>query len=347
MTKSKNIIVVDAMGGDFAPISEVEGGLLAIQENVNQAIPLSIIYVGVREKIEEAINNSTIENKQELLKNTEIVDASEVITMHDDPVVALKTKKDSSMVKGLHLHKEGKADAYISAGNTGATLSIATIMLGRIEGVARPTIGAFLPTSKNIPTFLIDVGATVECKSKFLYEYAVMGAIFYSIIAKTENPSIGLLNVGEEPTKGTAEHIEAYNKLKASNLNFYGNVEGGDIFTRKTDVVVADGYVGNVILKFAESMPILLSLSLKNYAINHPDKVKQIETTANTIKEVLVGLNPEAAGGVPLLGVKGNVIIGHGHSTPTAIKNMITAARTLINENLCSKIENEINKGNL
>lgn len=343
MTKSKNVIVVDAMGGDFAPTSEVEGGLLALKESLKQAVPLFIIYVGVQEKIEEIINNSVIENKEELLKYIEIINASEVITMHDDPVVALKTKKDSSMVKGLQLHKEGKADAYVSAGNTGATLSIATIMLGRIEGVTRPTIGVFLPTSKNSPTFLIDVGATVECKARFIYEYAVMGNIFFSIITKTKNPTVGLLNVGEESTKGTTEHIEAYNKLKASNLNFYGNVEGGDILTHKTDVVVADGYVGNVILKFAESIAILLSESLKNYSINNPDKAKQIEDTANIIKEVLIGLNPENAGGVPLLGVKGNVIIGHGHSTPIAIKNMITAACTLINEDLCNKIEKELN----
>jgi glycerol-3-phosphate acyltransferase PlsX len=344
MAKSKNTIVVDAMGSDFAPISEVEGGLLALKESMEQATPLSIIYVGVKEKIQNAINNSTIENKEELLKHIEIIDAAEVITMHDDPVVALKTKKDSSMVQGLQLHKEGKADAYVSAGNTGATLTIATILLGRIEGVSRPTIGAFLPTSKNSPVLLIDVGATVECKARFLYEYAVMGNICYNIIAKKENPSIGLLNVGEESTKGTAEHIEAHNKLKASNLNFFGNVEGRDILTHKTDVIVADGYVGNVILKLSESIITLLTESLKNYAVSHPDKAKQVETTSTIMKEMLIGLNPEAAGGVPLLGVKGNVIIGHGHSTPIAIKNMITAACTIINEDRCSKIENELRK---
>ena len=343
MAKSYKI-VVDAMGSDFAPRSEVEGGLLALQESIGKEIPLSIILVGVKDKIQSVLDNFEINNKSELLKLVEIIDASDVITMDDDPVSAIKTKQNSSMVKGLNLHKKGVADGYISAGNTGATLTLATIILGRIEGVSRPTIWAFLPTSKNSPVFVLDVGATLECKARFLYEYAVMGSIFYNVITGIENASIGLLNVGEEPSKGTPELIEAYNKLKSSDLNFYGNIEGGDILTHKTDVVIADGYVGNVILKLAESIPILFQKNIENYYVNNPDKKEQMAIVTSLFKAMLAGFDAENAGGVPLLGVKGNVIVGHGHSTPIAIKNMIIAARTIIEEELCIKIETGLKK---
>ena len=171
-----------------------------------------------------------------------------------------------------------------------------------------------------------------------------MGSIFCNAIMGIENPSIGLLNVGEEPSKGTAELIEAYNKLKSSELNFYGNVEGSDILTRKTDIVVADGYVGNVILKFAESMIVFFSEITTNYLLKNLEKKEQIPITVSFIKEILTGFSGEEAGGVPLLGVKGNVIVGHGSSTPKAIKNMIMAACTIIEEDICKKIEVGLSK---
>ena len=345
MAKPQNKIVVDAMGSDFAPKSEVEGGLLAIKECNEKAIPLNIFFVGQKDKIQSVIDNFKIDNKTELLKQVEIIDATEVITMHDDPVASLKTKKNSSMIKGLQLHQEGKANGYVSAGNTGATLTLATIILGRIEGVSRPTIGAFLPTSKEKPVFVMDVGATLECKARFLYEYAVMGSVLCKAINGTKNPSVGLLNVGEEPSKGTAELIEAYNKLKTSQgINFYGNVEGNDILSLKTDIVVSDGYVGNVVLKFAESIAVLFNDVASNYLIKNPDKKEQVELLHTILNGITSGLNAEEVGGVPLLGVNGNVIVGHGCSTAKAIKNMIMAVCTIIEENLCGKIKEGLEK---
>jgi glycerol-3-phosphate acyltransferase PlsX len=342
---SHNRIVVDAMGGDFAPQNEVEGGLLAIQESIEKAIPLSIIYIGVRNKIQTILDTYNIDNKEELLKYVEIIDANEVITMYDDPISALKIKKDSSMIKGLQLHQSGQANGYISAGNTGATLTLATIILGKIKSVLRPTIGVFLPTSKKKPIFLIDVGATSECKARFLYEYAVMGSILCNIICSIDNPSIGLLNVGEENSKGTAEHIEAYKKLTASELNFFGNIEGNDILTRKTDIVITDGYTGNVILKFAESFITFFKTILDEYIASNSNSIGVFkEKIISVIKEIMLGFDPENTGGVPLLGVKGNVIIGHGNSSPTAIKNMIMVCCTIIEKELCNKIELGLNK---
>jgi len=333
----QNKIVVDAMGSDFAPKSEVEGSLLAIQESIANkginplATPLFIILVGMSDKIQLLIDDFAIDNKAELLQYLEVVDAQEVITMDDDPVAAIKTKQDSSMVKGLQLHKSGVAGGYVSAGNTGATLTLATIILGRISGVSRPTIGAFLPTSKHKSVFVLDVGATLECKSRFLYEYAVMGSIFCNVINGVANPSIGLLNVGEEPSKGTSELIDAYNKLKNSGLNFYGNVEGNDILTHKTDIVICDGYVGNVVLKLSESI------------IDFFDGI-DIAAISPALKKLLSGFDSEEAGGVPLLGAKGNVIVGHGNSTAMAIKNMIFKAYTLAEKDICKQIEVELGK---
>ena len=337
--KKKIRIAVDAMGSDFAPKSEIGGSLLALEESEGN---LSIVLVGNKKLIEENFPPSA-EIPSEIQKNISIIDAQEVITMHDDPVASLKNKKDSSMIKGIQLLKEGEVDGYVSAGNTGASLTVASMILGRIAGVTRPTIGVFLPTAKNNPVFLIDVGATVECRARFLYEYAVMGSIFSKAIYGMESPSIGLLNVGEEDSKGTAEHLEAHHILKASNLNFYGNVEGNDVLKGTTDIVVTDGYTGNVILKFAEGFLAMFSVMLKQFKENPANK-ERAEMAIPVIKELLSGLNYEEYGGTLLLGVKGTVIIGHGSSTPKAIKNMIYSAVSGIEKDVCGKIEIALNQ---
>lgn len=336
-------IAVDAMGSDSAPKSEIEGSLLAIQANnadlTNYSI--EIVLVGNKEIIEKNFSQNNI-SINEMQNNISIIDAKEVITMHDDPVASLKNKTDSSMLKGIQLLKEGKVDGYVSAGNTGATLTVATMILGRISGVTRPTIGVFFPTIKNKPVFLADVGATVECRARFLYEYAIMGSIYSKAVFGIENPSVGLLNVGEEDTKGAAEHLEAFKNFKASNLNFYGNVEGNDILKGTVDIVVTDGYTGNVIIKFAEGFLSLFNASLKQYKEKNADKKDKLDIAVPIIKELLLGFNYEEYGGTPLLGVKGTVIIGHGSSTPKAIKNMIFSAISSIEKNVCGKIEQAI-----
>ena len=332
-SKKRIKIAVDAMGSDSAPKSEIEGSLLAIQENEN----LEIVLVGSKEIIEKSFTVPS-----EMQKNLSIIDAKEVITMYDDPVASLKNKPDSSMLKGIQLLKDATVDGFISAGNTGATLTIATMILGRIKGVTRPTIGVFFPTIENKPVFIADVGATVECRARFLYEYAVMGSIYSKAIFGIENPSVGLLNVGEEDSKGAAEHLEAHKNFKSSNLNFYGNVEGYDVLKGTTDIVVCDGFTGNVILKFAEGFLSLFSASLKQYKEKNPTKQNELEVAIPVIKDILVGFNYEEYGGTPLLGVKGTVIVGHGSSTPKAIKNMIFSAVSSIEKDVCGKIEQTI-----
>lgn len=339
-TDTKRIrIAVDAMGGDFAPKNEIEGALLAIN-SLESTSPIEIILLGNETEIKETMETMNIRND-----NISIVHTNEVITMHDDPVVAIKTKRDSSMIKSIELLKENKVDAFISAGNTGAMLTTSTLLLGRIEGVTRPSIGTFLPTMTPNPTLLIDAGATVDCQARFLYEYAIMGSIYYKEIMKIDNPTVGLLNVGEEKSKGTTTLIEAYKLLESNkNINFLGNIEGRDILQGKTNLVICDGYVGNVILKLAESFFIVVKHAIKQFAeVSFLNKLKA-GLAYPVLKEVFSQFNYEIYGGVPLLGVQGIVIIGHGSSTPLAIKNMILSAVNSFKNDICNKIKKELNK---
>jgi glycerol-3-phosphate acyltransferase PlsX len=327
--------------------------LLAVAESKLKNINLEIILVGDKIKIQEILDsndanvfitqNHIAQSKEELLQHISIIETEEVITMHDDPLQAIKTKKNSSMVRGIELVKNSEADGYVSAGNTGAILTIATMVLGRIEGVSRPTIGVLFPTAKRKPMLIADVGATIDCRARFLYEYAVMGSIVMKSTFGLENPSVGLLNVGEENTKGTAEHIEANKQLSSSkHINFYGNVEGNDILLGKTDIVVTDGFTGNAILKFSEAFAAIIANAVNVFSVNTANENAEINPITAT--EFINGFNSETYGGVPLLGVKGTVIIGHGNSTPKAIKNMVFSAVSNIQNNVCGKIAVAFNK---
>jgi glycerol-3-phosphate acyltransferase PlsX len=337
-------IAIDAMGGDFAPNNEILGALMALDDNNSKALDkqkLHIVLVGDKQKIEAILAENNAQNRSDI----SIVDAKEVITMDDDPVTALKIKRNSSMIKGMELHKENAVDGFISTGNTGAMLTTATMILGRIDGVSRPTIGAFFPTVKNVPTLLIDVGATIECRARFLYEYAVMGSILAKAMYNIENPSIGLLNIGKEKSKGTNEHIEAHKNLSNTNLNFVGNLEGNDFLMGKANVLVTDGFTGNVLLKATEGFLKFLRLSMKEYKYEDSEyKNLDKNSTISFIENILGGFNYEDYGGVPLLGVKGTVIIGHGDSTPKAIMNMIFSAISAIKKNVCAEIEIALKK---
>lgn len=329
----KKIIAIDAMGSDFAPNSEIEGAFEAFAENLIEK-DTKIIFVGNELKINEVLNKLNKPNFE-----YEIIHCEHVITMDDDPVNALKTKKDSSLVKGVTLVKEGKADAFLSAGNTGATMSASTLLLGRIKGVSRPTIGSFFPTENKLPTLIVDVGANVESKPRFLYEFAVMGSLYYKLMLGVENPRIGLLNVGEEPTKGTDTILETFKLLTESNLNFIGNVEGRDIFAGKSDVVICDGFTGNIILKFAESIMSFFKNAMKQYSEKSLINKLKVGLAVPTMKDVFKQFDYQEYGGVPLLGVNGIVIIGHGKSSPKAIKNMILRSTEMIENELNKKIE--------
>jgi len=313
MGSSRLKIVVDAMGGDFAPANEVEGSLQALREHDG----IEVILVGKEAAVRAKHQSGSLP--------ISIVDASEVITMEDSPTAALKQKRNSSLAIGMNLHKEGKADAFVSAGNTGAVLSASTLILGRIKGVSRPTIGAFFPSETGV-CLLVDAGTNVDCRPQHLFEFAIMGSIYATKVFKYENPAVGLLNVGEEESKGNEAVREAYKLLKHSPLNFQGNVEGRDILRGKVRVVVCDGFVGNAILKFGESVPSFLKAKLRAYADESIFRKGVLGLVRGALKTVFKEMDYEEHGGVPVLGVNGVSIIGHGKSTPKAIKNMILKA---------------------
>jgi glycerol-3-phosphate acyltransferase PlsX len=331
-TKSKCRIIVDAMGGDYAPQNAVVGAIDALNEKKD----FDLFLIGKKNEIFDVIKSNNLS-----FDESKIIHTSEVIGMGDSPTSALKSKPDSSIVKGAQLVKEGKADAFVSAGNTGAMMSASTLIMGRISGVGRPTIGAEFPNMYGI-CYLYDVGAGKDARASHLFEYAIMGTIYAKEMSGKENPSIGILAMGEEEGKGNEVSSEAFKMLKESNLNFIGNVEGRDILTKNVDVVVCDGFVGNIILKFGESVPKLLKHLLKKTAEeSFVDKIK-IGLIKDVLKKALKPLDYQEHGGVPLLGVNGISIIGHGSSTPKAIKNMVLKAREMHKKELIKKIEYSI-----
>jgi len=327
-------IVVDAMGGDEAPLNDVSGAIIAAELKPDT---LEIILVG-KEKL---IKDELLKHKVNL-SNISIVNASEVITMEDSPTDSLKSKPDSSINVGINLVKDKKADAFVSAGNTGAVMTASILRLGRIEGVGRPTIGTLFPTDFG-KTMVFDVGASVDCKAKHLLEFALMGNIYMKSIYNVSNPKIGLLSVGEEKSKGDTLTLEAYELLEKSDMNFIGNVEGRDVLRGKADVIVCDGFVGNVILKFAESVLDVIKGKFRAYAEKGFFKKIWIGMMYGTLKNVVLkDFDYQEYGGVPLLGVNGVTIIGHGKSSPIAIKNMILKAEEMVSKRVNEKIEEQL-----
>jgi len=323
-------IAIDAMGGDFAPKHEILGSIEAINENSS----IELILVGNKEKILEVAKQENV-----FVNENSIYHASQIIDMHDKPTDAIKNKQDSSLVIGAKLVREKKADAFVSAGNTGAMMAASTLIMGRIPGVGRPTIGAMFPTVQNKFCLLFDVGASVDSKPQHLLEYAVMGSIFAKEIFSNQNPTIGLLSVGEEKSKGNELTFAAHKLLQESGLNFHGNVEGRDVLKGTTDVIVCDGFVGNIVLKFGESVLTFMKSRIKNYAKDGLVNSLKALIVKGVLKATLSDMDYETHGGVPLLGVNGISIIGHGSSSPLAIKNMILRAKEIHDKNLITKFE--------
>ncbi|MGA7836467.1 MAG: phosphate acyltransferase PlsX [Ignavibacteriaceae bacterium] len=327
-------IIVDAMGGDFAPLNSVLGAI----EAFNQKKDFDLYLVGKSDEIIKVLNENNLS-----FDHNFIINADEVIEMSDSPTSALKKKKDSSMVVGANRVKEKNADAFVSAGNTGAMMAASTLIIGRIPGVGRPTIGAELPSLKGV-CYLYDVGAGKDSKPSHLFEYAIMATIYAREMGGVKNPSIGVLSMGEEEGKGNEVSEAAAKLIQQSNLNFVGNVEGRDILNGKVDIVICDGFVGNILLKFGESVPLLLKhLLSKTAEASFFDKIK-IGLSKGSLKKSLKSLDYQEHGGVPLLGVNGISIIGHGSSTPKAIKNMVLKANEMHHKNLLQKIETSIKK---
>lgn len=327
-------IALDAMGGNFAPANEIEGAILAYKEKPDI---LDITLVGDGKLIEQHLRKYGFSN------SFNILNAEDIVTMEDSPSDSYKNKPKSSMRIGLELQSKGESDAFVSTGNTGAVLANSTLSLGKIEGISRPTIGSPLPSLKGGFSMLFDVGASVDCKSRHLLEFAVMGSVYMNYIGNIPNPRVGLLNIGEEENKGNEVTIKAYDILKNSKINFIGNVEGDDILCGKVDVTVCDGYTGNIILKFAESVIEILKYKFKEYASRNVKNKIWMGLFRNTLKKILKEFDYQNYGGVPLLGVNGVAIIGHGKSTSVAIKNMIFRAVEMVKKNVNEKIKTEIN----
>jgi glycerol-3-phosphate acyltransferase PlsX len=322
-------IAIDAMGGDFAPANAVLGAVQAY----NESKELKLILVGDRDEIIKVGDANKISIGEEMIHHT-----SEVIEMSESPTSSTRNKRDSSIVVGAQLVRDKKADGFVSAGNTGA-MSVSSIFnIGRLKGVARPTLTAPFPNEKDGYTFISDVGAFVDSKPQHLLGYALLSSIFIEEIYSIKKPSIGLLNVGEEEGKGYPLTSETGKLLSESNLNYIGNIEGKDIFKGTADLVICDGFIGNILLKFAESIIPFLKAKIKSYAdLNLLNKLRAA-MVRTPLKESLKSTNYELHGGLPLLGLNGISIIGHGISTPLAIKNMVLRAKEMHDKNLIEKM---------
>ncbi len=325
----KAIIAVDAMGGDSAPASVVEGSIWAHQENHGD---FRMVLVGEKEKIRSELSRLRAADVP-----IRIHHASQSIVMEEDPVNSLK-KKDSSIAAGIRLQKEGKADAFISGGNTGAVMTHALMTLGRMEGIHRPAIASLLPTEKGI-VVVLDVGANAECKASNLYQFGVMGSVYTELVFKKPNPRVGLLSIGEESTKGNEMTLTAHKLLSEDDsLNFIGNVEGRDVLKGTCDVVVCDGFVGNIVLKFAESIDGFLTWLVKKRVRESLLFRLGAFLVKVSIRDLRKVLDYAEYGGAPLLGVDGVCIICHGSSSPKAIKNALRLATQMVEQKVNQRI---------
>jgi glycerol-3-phosphate acyltransferase PlsX len=323
-------IAIDAMGGDNAPHPIVEGVVHAaslVQEGTE------ILLVGQEPVIKKDLKSHFIP----LGLPISVVHAPDIVAMDEAPAVALRKKRDSSIMVAIDLMKRGLADAVVSAGNTGAVMAAALVELGRLEGVNRPAIASFFPTEKETAVVL-DVGANASCKGMNLYQFGVMGATYASRILRRKKPRVGLLNIGEESSKGNEPTIMAHQMLTRSSLNFVGNIEGRDILGGNVDVVVCEGFVGNVILKLTESIDGLLAAQLKRYVM----RSLRYRLGAHLLMPALLAfrrdLDYAEYGGAPLLGLNGVCIICHGGSSAKAIRKAIDVAQKMVKADVNSGI---------
>lgn len=308
-------IGIDVMGGDFVPQAPIAGANLALSQIQADT---RLVLLG-----DEAVIRAELARQNISPDAFDVVHTSEVIGMEEHPAKAFTQKTDSSIHKGIRMHREQQLDAFISAGNTGAMLVGSVLGLGNIEGVLRPTIGALYPCNGTY-SIVCDVGANADCKPEHLAQFALLGSIFMKEVLGVANPRVALLNMGEERTKGNQLSQAAYELIdKVNGLNFIGNAEGRDLNRSKADVYVCDGYTGNIVLKFAESFYDLFHARFPG-------------------DELVDSFNFENYGGLPVLGVKGVSIIGHGISTPRAFVAMIRSAEDVVNSKLTSKIENAL-----
>jgi phosphate acyltransferase len=325
-------IAVDAMGGDNAPRPEVEGSVLAARE-----LGVRVLLVGQPNVVRAELAKHAAPNLP-----IQIVAAGEVITMDDHPAQAFRRKKDSSVHVAARLVRETKADGLVSAGNTGAVMTVARFLLGTLESVDRVALAAPFPNAKGGVSVLLDVGANVDSKPEHLVHFAVMGEIYYRATFGHRRPRIGLLSIGEEEIKGNELTREVHNRLKKTSLHYVGNVEGGDLFSGDVDVIVCDGFIGNIALKICEGLALQIFGLLKRSIQSSLASQVGFLFSRGALKGLKKTIDYTEYGGAPLLGVRGVCVIGHGRSNANAVKNAIRVAAGLSRARINEKIEQEL-----
>ena len=328
-------IAVDAMGGDHAPRPEVEAAVLAARE-----FGVRVLLVGQPAAVKHELGRHAHRGLA-----LEIVPASEAITMKDSPTQAFRKKKDSSVHVAARLVRAGQADGLVSAGNTGAVMAVARFLLGTLPSVDRAALAAPFPTMRGGASVLLDVGANVDSKAAHLEQFAVMGEMYYRAIFGTRRPKVGLLSIGQEEMKGNELTREAHARLKRLPLNFVGNVEGRDVFAGNVDVIVCDGFIGNVALKISEGVAQLIAGLLKEALRSTLTAQVGSLLSRRAFEDFKKKIDYSEYGGAPLLGVRGVTVIAHGSSNANAIKNAIRVAAGLARAKMNEKIEHELSAG--
>jgi glycerol-3-phosphate acyltransferase PlsX len=328
-----SVIALDAMGSDRAPKPEVEGAIQAVRH-----YDVRVLLVGREATIRAELDRHPAAAGLPL----EVVPATEVITMDDKVALAVRAKRDSSMRVGLRLVRDGRAAGFVTAGNTGAAMATAKVVLGTLPGVDRPALAAVFPTAPGTAAILLDVGANVDCKPENLEQFAVMGEIYFRSIFGTRRPRVGLLSIGEEDSKGNDLTREAFQLLKRLPMYFIGNVEGRDLYSGQVDVIVADGFVGNVALKISEGVASLVRQTLKESLKATITRQVGALLSRSAFADFKKRLDHTEYGGAPLLGLKGVCIITHGSSNANAIKNAIRVASEFAERRINDKIAKEL-----
>ncbi len=330
-------IAVDALGGDFGAKPNVEGAAQAVRENPE----LTVILVGREEIIRAELAKLSITGLENRL---EIIHAPDVIGMDDEPVSACREKPLSSLVRCAELVKDRQADSFVSAGNSGAVMVAAFLKLGRIKGISRPAIAAPIPTLKG-HTLIMDAGANSECSPRNLVEFGIMGSIYAKAVFGVQNPSVGVLSMGEEECKGNTLVKETIPLIKESGLNYAGPIEGRDIPAGTVDVAVCDGFTGNVVLKVCEGLSKSMFALIKREVKSRPLAVVGMLLAKPAFKAVKEATDPDSVGGAPLLGVDGDVLIAHGKSGSFAMYNAIRSASLMVHHNVCDQIRQALAAG--
>ncbi len=328
-------IAIDATGGDYAPVEVVAGAIRAKEE-----LGVEVLLVGDPEQIKASVSQS------DLLRQIEIVPAEGTIEMHEEPLSALRRKPNASINVSMDLVKQGRADGVVSAGHSGAAMAAALLRLGRIKGIVRPAIGAVFPTViAGKPVLVLDVGANVDCRPKYLEQFAVMGSVYSRYVLGTESPRVGLLNIGEEKSKGNEVAVQVYKTLAArESINFVGNAEGRDVLSGDFDVIVCDGFVGNVLLKFAEAVgESVLQILREELPQGIAGKVGCTLLKGN-LKRIKQRVDHAEHGGGLLLGVAGIAVISHGSSRAPSIFNAIRLAKDAVDNQVLDRIKGQYHK---